>query len=411
MPHQQAGGQRRFNALLPSAVLWLGLLAGCSGGGDTALSAETTPISNSAAGGAFPQANDSVFALAADGSGGVYVGGQFTQVGGVPRQMLAHILADGTVDPPWDPTADGPVTALAVENQTLFIGGSFFSLDGIERWRLAAVDRNTGDLTPWNPKLGTANLVNALVSSSAVVYVGGVFDLVNAVIVPGTGLRGEARQNLAAIDALTGLATSWNPNIFQGEVKALAISGSVAYVGGSFDQVGLLGNEAVRLNLAAFDLASGLLTPWNPSVRGVAGDVVFALQVSDGVLYVGGRFDEVGGQARGNLAAVDRAGGAATSWNLPANDTVMTFFDDGRRLYLGGLFTAIGGQVRERLASIDKATGLLTSWTPEANGAVRSIVVSQGRVFVGGEFTTINGRPRNRLAVLDAETGRIVGEE
>jgi hypothetical protein len=368
-------------------------------------------MTDSAVGGAFPEANDTVLSLAADGNGGVYVGGQFTQLGGVPRQMVAHIQGDGTVDAAWDPAVDGPVTALAVENQTLFMGGSFFSVNGIERWRLAAVDRNSGEVTPWNPKLGTANLVNALVPSSSVVYVGGVFELVNAVVVPATGLRGEARRNLAAVDALTGLATPWNPNILDGEVKALAISGSVAYVGGSFDQVGPVGNETVRLNLAAFDVGSGLLTPWNPSVRGVAGDVVFALQVSDGIVYVGGRFDEIGSQVRENLAAVDRAGGAATTWNLPVNDTVMTLFDDGRRLYLGGQFTAIGGQARGRLASIDKATGLLTPWTPEANGAVRSLVVSGDRVFVGGEFTTINGRPRKRFAALDAETGHIMGED
>jgi hypothetical protein len=267
----------------------------------------------------------------------------------------------------------------------------------------------TGGLTPWNPKLGAAQLVNALASSGSVVYVGGVFDLVNAVV-SGAGLSGEARRNLAAVDAMTGLATPWNPNVFEGEVKALAVAGSVVYAGGSFEQVGLVGQAAVRFDLAAFDAASAVVTPWHPAVRGVNGDVVAALQLSDGLVYVGGRFDEVGGQPRENLAAVDQAADLTTNWNLAANDTVFTFFDEGRRLYLGGLFTAIGGQARGRLAAVDKTTGVLTPWNPDANGPVRTIVVSGDKVFVGGEFTTINGRPQNHLAVLDAETGQLVGD-
>ena len=406
MPLCQHGWTRWWSAGLFPLALGIGLLAGCGGGADPAFSS----VDDTSTRQSFPDANDTVFALVPDGSGGVYAGGRFTQVGQLPRQTLVHIRADGTLDVSWTPAADGPVTALLLHNQTLFVGGNFFSVNGVERWRLAAVDPVTSELTSWDPKLGTANLVNALTSSGPNLYVGGVFELVNAVVVPGTGLRGEARRNLAAVDAVTGLATPWNPNIFEGEVKALAIAGSVVYAGGSFDQVGLVGQATVRFNLAAFDLVSGLATPWNPSVRGFNGDVVYALQVSDGLVYVGGRFEEVGGQARENLAAVDQATGLATSWHLPTNDTVWTLFDDGRRLYIGGLFTAIGGQVRGRLAAIDKMTGLLTTWNPNANGPVRTIVASGDKIYVGGDFTMINGQPRNSLAVLDPETGELVGE-
>lgn len=410
MARFQVSWSGRLSVVCFYVVLWAGLCPGCSGGGDPAFSSEGSITGDRTATTSFPEANDAVFALVPDGNGGVYAGGKFTSFAQLPRQALAHIMANGAVDPTWTPTADGPVTAFLLQNQTLYIGGSFFSLNGVERWRLGAVDRVTGELTPWNPKLGKANLVNALAASGTVVYVGGVFELVNAVVIPGTGLRGEARRNLAAVDVSTGLVTTWNPNIFDGEVKAVVVAGSVLYAGGSFEQVGLLGVETIRLNLAAFDTGSGLATPWNPSVRGVNGDLVSALQLSDGVIYVGGRFDQIGSQARENVAAVDRVASVATSWNLPANDTVFTFFDDGRRLYVGGLFTAVGGQPRGRLAAIDKTTGLLAPWNPDANGPVRTMVVSGGKLFVGGDFTRINGRPRSGLAVLDPETGQLVGE-
>ena len=414
MALSQSGWMRWLSGRLVSLTLWIGLLAGCSGSDSAAFSSVSSDGGGSGDSGGgtavFPQVNDVVLSLVSDGAGGVYLGGRFSLVGEVPRQALAHVLANGTVDPSWNPLPDGPVTALLLHDQTLYVGGNFFGLNGEERWRLAAVDRTTGILMLWNPKLGSANLVNALWLSNGVVYVGGVFESVNAVVIPGTGLRGEGRRNLAAVDATTGVATPWNPNVFDGEVMALAVADSIVYAGGSFDQVGLVGQDTIRLNLAAFDAGSGAATPWNPSVRGINGDIVQALLVADNLIYIGGRFTEVGGQARDNLAAVDRVAGLATGFTMPTNDTVFTLFDDGRRLYVGGLFTTIAGQPRGRLAAIDKTTGVLTSWNPNANGLVRSIVVSGGKVFVGGEFTMIGGQPRTMFAVIDPETGQLVGD-
>jgi hypothetical protein len=156
--------RRSWSTFLVAVVLWM--FAGCSAGGDSALSSADNPVGDSAGTGSFPQPDDAVFALVADGSGGVYVGGQFTRLGQLTRQRLAHILPNGTVDSAWEPVADGPVTALLLQNQTLYIGGNFFTTNGVERWRLAAIDRLSGELTAWNPKLGTANGVNALVSSA-----------------------------------------------------------------------------------------------------------------------------------------------------------------------------------------------------------------------------------------------------
>src|SRR5437868_6412545 len=71
----------------------------------------------------FPDVNDSVSAIVSDGAGGWYISGQFTFIGGVPRNHLAHINADGTLDPTWNPTADGGVSALLLSGTDLFVGG------------------------------------------------------------------------------------------------------------------------------------------------------------------------------------------------------------------------------------------------------------------------------------------------
>ena len=58
-------------------------------------------------------------------------------------------------------------------------------------------------VSSWNPNAtGQYGYVDAIVPSGSLVYVGGSFSTIG----------GQARNNLAAIDTTTGLATSWDPN-------------------------------------------------------------------------------------------------------------------------------------------------------------------------------------------------------
>jgi hypothetical protein len=60
----------------------------------------------------FPHVQGSLSAVVADGAGGWYIGGAFTHVGSSARINLAHILADDSVDPNWNPNASGTVSTL-----------------------------------------------------------------------------------------------------------------------------------------------------------------------------------------------------------------------------------------------------------------------------------------------------------
>jgi hypothetical protein len=60
--------------------------------------------------------NNPIRAAIPDGNGGWYVGGGFIHVNGQVRKRLAHIRSDGTLDPDWQPEANGngvSVTSLA----------------------------------------------------------------------------------------------------------------------------------------------------------------------------------------------------------------------------------------------------------------------------------------------------------
>src|SRR5262249_38103427 len=98
----------------------------------------------------FPMVAGYVYAVAPDGSGGWYLGGEFTAVHGQPRNNLAHLDAGGSLTT-WDPSADGEVRALVVDGATVYVGGLFSSVGGAARLCIAALDAATGAATPWNP--------------------------------------------------------------------------------------------------------------------------------------------------------------------------------------------------------------------------------------------------------------------
>ncbi|MCB1126172.1 MAG: immunoglobulin domain-containing protein, partial [Verrucomicrobiae bacterium] len=96
-----------------------------------------------------------VFSLALQADGKIVVGGSFTELGGQRRKNLARLNADGSIDPDFDPGAEGGnypgVYALALqEDGRILVGGDFLSLGGEARYyigRLTNTDPATHELT------------------------------------------------------------------------------------------------------------------------------------------------------------------------------------------------------------------------------------------------------------------------
>ncbi|WP_158580037.1 Ig-like domain-containing domain [Geodermatophilus marinus] len=201
---------------------------------------------------------------------------------------------------------------------------------------------------------------------------------------------------LAALVTVVGLAPAasaayspepvgpaWVPD---GGVHAVAVSGGVVYVGGSFTG-----------GVAALTADTGQLI-W----RGTAnGDVrALALTTDGSHLLLGGAFTTVGGTTHRKLASVHAGTGAVdNTFRGTAGGTVRDIVVVGNTAYFGGAFTQHGGMAQQGLGAVDATTGaLVSSFTASANGTVYALGTDGSRLFIGGGFTTVDGQPRNQLA-------------
>jgi hypothetical protein len=345
-----------------------------------------------------PNASNSVNALAVSGST-VYAGGAFTTIGGQARNRLAAIHTDGSLQS-WDPNANNIVYALAASGSTVYVGGQFTNIGGATRNRLAAIHTD-GNLRPWDPNAN--DVVRALAVSGSTVYAGGAFTCFGNCPSGTEGSDKWTRNRLAAIGT-NGNLQSWNPNA-SSTVQALAVSGSTIYAGGDFITIGGI----TRKRLAAIEFGGTCLTAYNPSCLHSwdpdANGNVNALAVSGTTVYAGGSFTTIGGTPRNRLAAIG-TDGSLQSWDPNVGgSTVYALAVSGTTVYAGGSFTTIGGTTRNRLAAIG-TDGSLQNWNPNVGGGiplVYALVASGSTVYAGGAFTTIGGLPSIRIVSINAD--------
>ena len=204
-------------------------------------------------------------------------------------------------------------------------------------------------------------------------------------------------------------ASSWQTD---GKVNAIVVANGKIYIGGSFTHVrapGAPAGGAVRNHLAALDLHTGVLKPWNPG----ANDIVnaLALKPNGKTIYVGGHFTKVHGAARLHIAAVNASSSTLRPWKANANGKVDVIKATRTRVYFGGTFTTLKGKVRNRLGAVSAgSSAALIGWTPHASSEVYTLQLSATgkRMYVGGAFDHMNGKLANHLsAVKTAGSGAI----
>lgn len=348
-----------------------------------------------------PLVNNIINDLAFSGSI-IYAVGSFDSIGIVARKCIAAIdVATGNVTS-WYTSIGGPrstiVTSIAVRDSMIYVGGNFTYIGGKSRNSIAALDAITGNATNWDPNVIGGDpardiypIVHSLLLSGSKIVLGGTF----------RGIGGITRNNIASLDALTGKPRDWNPNA-NGPVFALTVYDSVIYAGGDFTIIG----GVVRRSLSELSVSTGNATAWQPNIDSPY-PFVRALAASDTIIYIGGTFESIDGIKRNNIAAINRLTGKVMDWNPNANRLVSGIINSSLTIYIRGTFTSVGGNNRKGIAAIDAITGNVLNWNPNVNGTIHELAVSDSKIFIAGNFTNIDGTSRNNLAAFNRLTGEI----
>lgn len=336
-----------------------------------------------------------VFAVARQPDGKFVIGGSFHSINGVPRNNIARINADGSLDTAWDPSADNVVDAIVIDAASnVFVGGYFDHIGGQPRQYLAKLQGSTGAAdTNWDPHPNSG--VSTLALDTNNLLVGGAF----------TTIGGVGRNYLAKVAISDGvLDTTWKPNP-DGGVTLLVVDGTSVYVAGDFLNIGGQSRRYLAKLMAAGD---GSADPaWNPQPD----QFVSALAIdAAGNLFVGGYFTTIGGSSRHYLAKIPGIGAGTVdgSWAPALNSVVDVLTVQGTDLYVGGYFTAVGNTARNLIAklSTNDPSVVDSMWNPDADGGVYAIAVApSGDVVAGGSFATIGGQTRLGIALLTGSVG------
>ncbi|MEL7530628.1 MAG: T9SS type A sorting domain-containing protein, partial [Bacteroidota bacterium] len=126
------------------------------------------------------------------------------------------------------------------------------------------------------------------------------------------------------------------------------------------------------------------------------------------VVYIGGVFANVGGDAVGNIAKVGRSDGKFLSFGAAANGKVLSLSLQDSLLYVGGEFTQLNNQDRQYMGLLSAQAGLLQPFTLTPNSFVKTFLQDSLQTLVGGEFSMSDTRYRSNTYAYDLRTNAIL---
>ncbi len=402
-----------------------------------------------------PGVDNSVHALAVDGSGNIWATGSFSTAGtstydgntnsmsgSVTRQQVAQF--NGTTGAPtsWAPGANAEgVTAgwpakIAVSGGSVYLTGSFAMMDGEIRSRAAGFNATTGSLLSWDPNLGGEHSY-AIAANAGKVYIGGGF----------SAIGGTERRGIAAFNQVTGALTPFAPAL-DNAAHGVGVIGDTVFVSGEFTRAkGVGGVITTREKVAAFDVNTGELESWNPSTG--ANTWNMAVDPTRETVFIGGDFSlgppPGGGDARFGIAAVKGTDACVESWTTACvrnwNPSIGTsggsLSVNGDFLYFAGHFDAVSGDTdHRRIAKVKITEACLETFTAGAcvDAAWKPWIIGRGdinsgspdrcciatinarndRVYIGGFFEWLENpqspsdrQVRTYAAALDPTTGAL----
>jgi uncharacterized delta-60 repeat protein len=344
-----------------------------------------------------------VYSMAVDCEQRIILGGNFTQVNGTRRNNIARLREDGTLDPTFDPGsgASGEVISVAsTEEGKVVMGGLFTSVNRVPRNRVARLNADGSVDATFDIGSGADNVVRVIrMQADGKILVGGQF----------TKFNGQSRNCLVRLNSDGTLDPEFKVGTGFGGLRwvctILIQPDGKIIVGGDFTSYDNhpCGSIA-RLN------PDGTFDPTFNSGKGTTSDnpIISAALQPDGKIIIGGSFNHYQGVSRVNIARLlpdgqldtEYKSGKGISGGLYSMIQCVLAQPDGK-VFIGGSFDRVNGVARSNVVLLNADGSIDTSFAPKMSNPVRAIV-SEGRgaILLGGEFVTVNGVAASRIARL-----------
>lgn len=332
--------------------------------------------------------NGRVLAIAVQGDGKLVIGGAFNLVGTTTRNYIARLNIDGSLDTSYDPNASGPVGVLVPQDTKMLVGGSFTSFlpngatTSVIRGYIARLD-TAGVPDSFDP--GANSTISAIVpQSDGKLLLAGAF----TAFTPNAGSSVTSQSYIARLNTDGLVDTKFTP-LVNARATSLVIQGDgKIIVGGQFTLFQPPGDttkttvvNGVSTTVSTAITRNRLLRlntdgTYDPAyTAGTYDGTILALALqSDGKLIIGGTFKGVQSSGKTDWALLKYAA------RLNADGTLDASFNLD-------LSEANGNRV----------DSLTLQPAPTSPGAT----TTEEKILVGGAFTTIFTTDSNRIAAAN----------
>lgn len=352
--------------------------------------------------------NNRVFVTTMQADGKVLIAGDFTQVMGTPRNKIARLNTDGTLDATFDP-GSGPgafnVACITVQpDGKILVGGGFFSFSGASASMIVRLNAD-GSVDPgFNTGTGADWIVFSIaVQPDGKILLGGNFDTFNGLPRSGiTRLNADGSQDLA-FNPGSGLSTTGPAKTIN--AFALQPDGRIVIAGQFSSYNGTARNCIARIN------ADGSIDPtFNPGTGATNGDIDDMVRQADGKLVIGGTFTHYNGNFRPRFTRVNNDGSLDMGFNAgtgPDSFVLALALQPDGRILLGGFFDSYNDFIVRDAArvnpdgTLDETYGTVAGAFGLDNGIYDIALQADGKLITGGLFSQFDGTPRNNVVRLN----------
>ncbi len=360
---------------------------------------------------------------ATDGSGDLYVIGDFTTYNSTASKHIIRLNSDGTVDSAFEVGTGFDEVVRSISFATdgsgdLYLGGMFTTYNGTASNRIIRLNSDGTVDTSFAVGSGFdagVYSISPAMDGSNDLYVGGYFTTYND-----TASNRIIRLNGdGTVDSAFTVGTGFDSSV---NIISSATDGSGdLYVGGFFTAYnGIASKNIIRLNSdgtvdTAFSVGNGFdLADYFSIGFPIYSHVDSILPTTDGSddLYVGGNFGTYNGTASNNIIRLHNDGTVDTAFTVEAAGedgivySISAISDGSGDVYLGGRFATNNSNVRNNIIRLNSDGTVDTTFAvgtgiDDSVYSISPATDGSGDLYVGGSFKKYNGIGSNNIIRLN----------